>query len=174
MATISLGLEGAATKLVTPKIGHIEAGEATNQRFSAALEKAGNRSEPTLQQAGAQQLDAVSRVAQSKPVSSTDPAGTATTDAQERARRALNLNAVHATQNTTAQGDLILHGLQKVRSFFSAREAQLNNLVSGSMVDTNRLFAFQMEIMNFSLVATVASKLTGTSTRTLESLLKGQ
>jgi hypothetical protein len=110
-------------------------------------------------------------------VSATEPTGAPTTDAQERARRALNLDPVHAAQNAAPQGDAILHGLEKMRGFFSTQEARLNNFLSGSqgpLLDTNRLMAFQMEIMNFSLVVTVASKLTGNSTQALESLLKGQ
>jgi hypothetical protein len=179
MANTSIGLEGAAAKAGTPKVTKAEASEATNQRFSEAMEKAQSDLElnpqqvapQQVEQAASQQVNATSEALPSKPVLSTDASDAA--DAQERARRALNLGPIHAKPNTSGGGEAILHGLEKMRGLFNAQEARLINFASSPM-DTQRLMALQMDAMNFSLVVTVASKLTGNSAQALESLLKGQ
>jgi type III secretion system YscI/HrpB-like protein len=178
----NLGLTDFATQTGTPKIGRIEPSDATGQRFAAAMEKAnpspaGNppAGDPPVGDppvADPQPVDAASRVLPSKPA--TDAAGGTTADAQERARRGLNLDPAHAAPPKPTHGEAILHGLENIRSAFGAQEARLNNLMSRPAADTNTLLAMQMEVTKFSVLVDVTSKLVGKSTQAFESLLKGQ
>jgi type III secretion system YscI/HrpB-like protein len=156
-------LTDLATQTGTPKIGRIEASDATGQRFAAAMDKADT---------GSKAVDATTKVLPSKPA--TDAAGGATADAAERARRGLNLDPAQAAQQKPAHGEAILNGLQNIRGVFGAQEARLDNLISRPAADTNTLLAMQMEVTKFSVLVDVTSKLVGKSTQALESLLKGQ
>ncbi|QOZ76322.1 EscI/YscI/HrpB family type III secretion system inner rod protein [Bradyrhizobium sp. CCBAU 53351] len=148
----------------TPKVGRLEASEAAGQRFSAAMERtATDRSATT-----SSSLD--STTATRPPEVKVAANSSTTADAQERARRALNLNP----PKTAPQGDTILHGLQNLRGVFDKQEARINNLSSVRAADTNTLLSMQMEVAKFSVLVDVTSKLTGKSTQALESLLKGQ
>jgi hypothetical protein len=170
----AVNLVEVAKKAAMPKVERIDASDATSQRFFEAMEKAGANPEANSQQVAPQQIEAVSNVLPPKQVTPTQAVDTATTDAQERTRRALDLDPVRSTQPAPVHGDTILHGLQKIRGFFNAQEARLNDIVSGPTLDTRALMRLQMAVAEFSLMSTVASKLTGDSTRALESLLKGQ
>jgi type III secretion system YscI/HrpB-like protein len=163
----AIGLADLATQTGTPKIGRIEASNATGQRFAAAMEKADTNSAT-----GQQPVDATTNVISSKPV--TDTAGGATADAAERARRGLNLDPAQATQQKPAHGETILNGLQNIRGVFGAQETRINNLMSRPAADTNTLLAMQVEVTKFSVLVDVTSKLVGKSTQAFESLLKGQ
>ncbi len=95
-------------------------------------------------------------------------------DANERARRALQLGEPQPSNSGGAgSGDAILNGLQKLRGVFDAQHARLNDVMAGP-VDTGSLMKMQMEVVNFSVLVDVASKLTGKSTQAFETLLKGQ
>lgn len=103
-----------------------------------------------------------------------DPAAQASqTDAAERARRALDLAPVEKAQTATEPGDRILDGLNRVRGVFDNQNARLGALVSQPMSDADRMIGLQVEVINFSLLVEVASKLTGKSTAALETLMKG-
>jgi type III secretion system YscI/HrpB-like protein len=161
----AIDLTNLATQAGTPKIGRIEASEATGQRFAAAMEKA-----DVVPGAGPQPVDSASRVAASQPAA----AGDATADAQERARRGLNLDPAQAAPPKPAHGETILNGLQNMRGVFGAQQARINNIMSTPAADTNTLMAMQMEVTKFSVLVDVTSKLVGKSTQAFESLLKGQ
>jgi type III secretion system YscI/HrpB-like protein len=160
----AIDLTNLATQAGTPKIGRIEPSDATGQRFAAAMDKAD--SNPG---AGPQPVDAASKVAPTQPAT----AGDVTADAQERARRGLNLDPAHAAQKP-AHGETILNGLQNMRGVFGAQQARINNIMSTPAADTNTLMAMQMEVTKFSVLVDVTSKLVGKSTQAFESLLKGQ
>nr|WP_283814287.1 type III secretion system inner rod subunit SctI [Bradyrhizobium liaoningense] len=149
----------------TPKVGRLEPSEAAGQRFSAAMERtATNRSAASPPPEAA---------TSTRPPETTVAANSGTAaDAQDRARRALDLNPPKAA--ATPHGDTILHGLQNLRGVFDKQEARINNLASARAADTNTLLSMQMEVAKFSVLVDVTSKLTGKSTQALESLLKGQ
>lgn len=161
----AIDLTNLATQGGIPKIGRIEASDATGQRFAAAMDKA-----DINPRAGTQPIDAASKVAQIQPAT----AGDVTADAQERARRGLNLDPTHAAPQKPAHGETILNGLQNMRGIFGAQEARINNIMSSPAADTNTLMAMQMEVTKFSVLVDVTSKLVGKSTQAFESLLKGQ
>jgi type III secretion system YscI/HrpB-like protein len=155
-----------ATQAATPRIGRLDASDSVGQRFSAAMEKAGTDSAIV----GSQQVDAASRV----PSAGQTIAAGATADAQDRARRALNLNPVNAVQRKPAHGDAILNGLQHLRGVFDAQEARINGLTSRTAVDTNALLMAQWEVTKLSVLVDMTSKLAGKFAQLGETLLKGQ
>jgi type III secretion system YscI/HrpB-like protein len=163
----AIDLTNLATQAGTPKIGRVEASDATGQRFAAAMEKADIN--PANPAAGQQPVDAASK---SAPVQQATT-GDATADAQERARRGLNLDPAHAAPKP-AHGESILNGLQNMRGVFGAQEARMNDIISRPAADTNTLMAMQVEVTKFSVLVDVTSKLVGKSTQAFESLLKGQ
>lgn len=97
----------------------------------------------------------------------------------QRALRGLELDNTVARTNAgnTAEdnrGDLILDGLSHLRSAFDDQVARVGNISSQSMSGTENLIATQVEIVKFSLLMDVTSKLTGKSTQTFDTLMKGQ
>lgn len=90
--------------------------------------------------------------------------------ARDRVRRSLELDG--ATR--PAEGDTILGGLQKLRGAFDARHARVGEIMGSKTVDTNALLAMQMEVAQYTLLVDVSSKLTGKSTQSLDTLMKGQ
>jgi len=124
--------------------------------------------------------DALQRHAAAGPVEPNAPAapvqGPATADAadaRDRARRALDLDAGKGS-TSPAGGDLILDGLQKLRGAFDARQGKVAKLADGAPIDTNTLLAMQVEVVNYTLLVDVTSKLTGKSTQAFDTLMKGQ
>lgn len=91
-------------------------------------------------------------------------------DANARARRALDLDS---KGRVSPSGDVILGGLQKIRGAFDQQQAKLNGAISANSADPKMLYAAQMEIMNYSVLIDLTSKLTGKSTQAFETLLKG-
>lgn len=137
---------------------------------------------------------AVTRVAQASTTAPTAPTAAATTPppaatattaatpatdaagAQERARRALDLAPVRETRPAaaTGDGDRILDGLTRLRGVFDTQQGRLIHAMSGSVNDADSMIALQVEVINFSMLVDVASKLTGKTTGALETLMKGQ
>ncbi|RVU11955.1 type III secretion system inner rod subunit SctI [Methylobacterium oryzihabitans] len=73
-----------------------------------------------------------------------------------------------------SEGDAILGGLQRLRGTFEARHDRIGALMRGSAVDTETLLSMQMEIAQYTLLVDVSSKLTGKTTQSLDTLMKGQ
>jgi type III secretion system YscI/HrpB-like protein len=193
MLPLNLSMVDAAAPLAEPvgftKVGRTEPTTATGQRFYAALDRAVAASAP---QAAAQSPPPV-RLAQAvqapqsapavqpaqavpAPPSSTAAKGVGAandTSAEERARRTLQLESSKSTDQSS-NGDVILEGLQKLRGVFDAQQGRINNMISQPILDANSLMAMQLELVNFSLLVDVTSKLTGKSTQAFDTLLKGQ
>jgi type III secretion system YscI/HrpB-like protein len=112
-------------------------------------------------------------------VAQVDPAGvqptgaTPAANADERARAGLGLEGVDQVAPKSA-GDVILQGVEKMRGVFDARETRINQLMSSPTIDARTMMAMQMEMTNFSVLVDVSSKLTGKTTQTLDTLMKGQ
>jgi type III secretion system YscI/HrpB-like protein len=153
----AVNLPDVATSAGVPKIARTDAGNAVGQRFSAAMEKA-----------------VVDPALDPQRVGSASASVGETADAQERARRALNLNSTAPAQRKAVHGDAILHGLQNIRGVFDAQETRINSLVSRSALDTNALMATQWEVTKLSVLVDMTSKLAGKFTQLPETLLKGQ
>ncbi|MGA7003886.1 MAG: hypothetical protein WBZ28_18290 [Pseudolabrys sp.] len=164
----AVNLTDVATQTGVAKVGRIDAGDTVSRRFAAAMEKAGT--DPAVDP---QRIGAASRVLPSGQATPVDPAASATADAQERTRRALNLNPSHSVQQKPVHGDAILNGLQNVRGIFGAQEARINALASHS-VDTSGLLAMQVEVAKWSVLVETGAKLTGKLAQLSETLLKGR
>lgn len=108
------------------------------------------------------------------PVAS--PQATPAADAKDRARRALDLAPVKepTPSAATADGDRILDGLTRMRGVFDNQIGRLNNAMNQSVNDTESMIGLQLEVVNFTMLVDVASKLTGKTTGALETLMKGQ
>ena len=154
-----------------PRIARLDPSAATAHRFSAAMDQAMSSRPDRAAVAPVNSVTPSVKVAAAQPTTATDAGVGPTTDAnaQERARRALQLEAPKSPA-----GDTILDGLQKLRGVFDAQQGRINSVMSQPVTDVNTMLAMQMEIANFSLMVDVTSKLTGKSTQTLEVLLKGQ
>jgi type III secretion system YscI/HrpB-like protein len=116
----------------------------------------------------------VQSVAQAQPADAAAPAARPDRiQAGERARRALELEPVRESGRTAA-GDLILDGLQKLRGTFDSRQAKVSELMRTTGTDASMLLAMQVEVVNYTLMVDVTSKLTGKSTQSFDTLMKGQ
>ncbi|MEO9530044.1 hypothetical protein [Roseibium sp.] len=98
---------------------------------------------------------------------------------KNRALRGLDLEkSVQGTEAASSvhdsRGDTILDGLSRLRSTFDDQTARLGNISSQSMSGTEMLIATQVEVVKYSLLMDVTSKLTGKSTQTFDTLMKGQ
>lgn len=116
------------------------------------------------------------RVAANQPATQTDASPSATVDpgASERARRTLQLDKPEAPSKPAETGDRILDGLQKLRGVFDQQQGKINAMIKEPVGDASKLMALQVEVVNYSVLVDVSSKLTGKSTQALETLLKGQ
>jgi len=70
-------------------------------------------------------------------------------------------------------GGFILEGLSRLRGVFDAQAARINTLSSQPINGTEKLMALQAEMVKYSLLVDVTSKLTGKSTQVFDTLLKG-
>ena len=165
MATIStLSLEQLvpATQTITPPARTQPAAEL-GQRFAQMMNQA----------VAAGNTPAAAGQAAQAPTAAGAPSA-ADASAEERARRALQLESPPVQDAKAAGGDTILDGLQKLRGVFDAQQARIAALTSQPVVNFGTLMAVQMEVVNFSLLVDVTSKLTGKSTQAFDTLLKGQ
>jgi type III secretion system YscI/HrpB-like protein len=139
------------------------------------------RSAAAVKQKAAAFDAALSRQTELAQAASTSPAGapaaqtprTDAVDASERARRALDLDRAKEAAKPEG-GDLILDGLQKLRGSFDARQAKVAELLEAKDVSASSLLAMQVEVVNYTLMVDVTSKLTGKSTQSFDTLMKGQ
>ena len=118
---------------------------------------------------GAAQTDTVG------PASNTNVTNVSETngvDAESRARQGLDLEGAAKIEGKGG-GDMILDGIQRMRHVFDVREAHIGELMKGKVTDANSLMAMQMEVVNFTLLVDVSSKLTGKATQSFDTLMKG-
>ena len=88
---------------------------------------------------------------------------------RERVRRSLELDGAQRPSD----GDTILGGISKLRGAFDARHERLGAIMRSNSVDTEALLSMQMEVAQYSLLVDVSSKLTGKTTQSLDTLMKG-
>jgi hypothetical protein len=125
---------------------------------------------PIAQEGGAARFQA--QLTQAEGAQQAPPAADAADSPEAvRARRSLDLDAQNANPAT---GDAILNGLQKLRGAFDGGLARVNEAIAAPTIDVQTLLAVQMEMVNYSLLVDTTSKLTGKSTQSFDSLMKGQ
>ena len=86
------------------------------------------------------------------------------------ALRTLELNQLASPLSST--GDAILGGLSRLRETFDVQQARLGQMVNGSTAA--ELVAVQLEVVQYSMLVDVTSKLTGKATQSFDTLMKGQ
>jgi len=67
-----------------------------------------------------------------------------------------------------------LDGLQKLRANFDQRHAKVSEMMKSNVVDASTLLAMQVEVVNYTMMIDLTSKLTGKSTQSFDTLMKGQ
>jgi hypothetical protein len=72
------------------------------------------------------------------------------------------------------RGGMILDGLTRLRSTFNDQSGRINSLSSTGSYGTEQLIGLQIEIVKYSLLMDVTSKLIGKSTQAFDTLMKGQ
>lgn len=89
-------------------------------------------------------------------------------DAGDRAARGLEL------QPQVGPGQSILDGLGRLRGVFDQQIDGVANVNRREVLDTATLMNLQAEVVRYSLLVDVTSKLAGKSTMALDTLMKGQ
>lgn len=84
--------------------------------------------------------------------------------------RTLELNQLASPLSST--GDAILGGLSRLRETFDIQQTRLGQMVNGSTAA--ELVAVQLEVVQYSMLVDVTSKLTGKATQSFDTLMKGQ
>jgi Type III secretion basal body protein I, YscI, HrpB, PscI len=164
------------------KPARVQASDASVGGFLQAMERAGavapaEAASPKVVAAAdaAPPAKAVPPVGAPPPAEVAGPASRGveeTSDSKLRARRALGLDAPAAV-GAPATGEAILEGLKKLRGVFQDANLRLNAALSSSDgFDPQALMATQLEMINWSLLVEVASKMEGKSTQALNDLLK--
>lgn len=115
---------------------------------------------------------AQAQAAQSTTMPVAGSAAVADVDAKLRARRTLELDR-HAPTHKR-EGDSILEGLTRLRGVFDAQEARLGDAMAAPMETADDMFKVQVEMVQYSMLIEISSKLTGKATQAFETLLKGQ
>ncbi len=118
--------------------------------------------------------DSVTRAGQDPAIVGATPPQAADVQARDRVRRSLELEGSRPVDGKPAEGDAILDGLQKLRGAFDQGQARLTEVMNTPTVDARMLLSMQMEMVNYSMLVDMSSKLTGKSTQSFDSLMKGQ
>ena len=160
LSSVISPIVGSAGKAAPAKVMQLAQLENSSQRFTGALNSAIEANGPAIQ---AQAAAPVRNVQSADGVNAAD-----------RARRTLELDGRTPQVTAPQGGDTILDGLQKLRGVFDRQQARVNQVTSGPITDMKTMLAVQMEVVNYSVLVDVTSKLTGKSTQAFETLLKGQ
>jgi type III secretion system YscI/HrpB-like protein len=105
------------------------------------------------------------------PTTSSEPVTAAESqDSRQNTIDTLGLDAKAAPTSTT--GDTILGGLSKLREIFDVQQAKLAGI--GYTDSASGLIAAQLEVVKYSMLVDVTSKLTGKATQSFDTLMKGQ
>jgi type III secretion system YscI/HrpB-like protein len=95
------------------------------------------------------------------------------TDQRRETIKALEL-APDSAPRAVNPGDTILSGLKKLQGEFSDRQSLLIRDIDAPSTSTSALLKLQMDMVQYTLMIDVASKITGKMTQAVDSLTKGQ
>ena len=186
--TIGAAQANAAQVANTAQGGGQNAGGSSLQAFNQALEKAQTASGSTvtidgMQVTNIQQVQAVGLVEAPAGTGAANGAGVPLpADVDQNARQnaidGLGLGAEAATGVASAEGSTggqsILDGLSRIRGAFDEQLAGVNEKVMGSSMDVTSMMAVHADVVKYSLLVDVSSKLAGKSTQAVDTLMKGQ
>ena len=168
--------------------GGQNAGGSSLQAFNQALENAQIASDSTMmidgmQVTNIQQVQAVGSVDAPTATGPANDAGVPLSsyvdqNARQNALDGLGLDAEAATGVANAEGSTggqsILDGLSRIRGAFDQQLAGVNEKVLGSSMDVTSMMAVHADVVKYSLLVDVSSKLAGKSTQAVDTLMKGQ
>lgn len=97
---------------------------------------------------------------------------TAAIEADARLRAAEGLGLVAG--DDVGPGNSILNGLEQLRSVFDSQYSSVNSQLQGTTMDVNAMMALQADLVEYSVLVDVSSKLAGKVTTAIDSLMKGQ
>lgn len=146
-------------------------------RFSDAMRAAEQGGVQVAQVTGTSTITDAGTVPATTPVNVTTPVNSAqpngsvdSTTAAERAVQGLDLGATV----DTGPGQSILSGLERLRGVFDSQIGSVNERSTGTAMDVVTMMNIQAEVVQYSVLVDVTSKLAGKSTQALDSLMKGQ
>lgn len=140
-------------------------------RFQEALNLAQNRPDQTrFDDANAVQIAQTGPLDPSvlPPVNSTGQAQPGDIS-RERA-----FNTLEAGRAAAPSGEAILSGLERLRTVFDSQIGAVAAQSEGARMDVASMMALQAEVVKYSVLVDVSSKLAGKSTQAMDSLMKGQ
>lgn len=115
--------------------------------------------------------DAVAPLSQARPTGGADGATRPDPDsAADRAARGLDLDPAR----DAGPGATILSGLERLRGVFDTQITSVHEKSTGTAMDVVTMMNIQAEVVQYSVLVDVTSKLAGKSTQALDSLMKGQ
>ena len=151
MTTLNLAAIDHILSAVATQEGVQPVALASTDKFAAAMERASSTNE----------------IPSAETVNATSVAA----EADQRTLRSLELPG---TEAGATSGDMILEGLTKLRGVFDKEIGEVGRLLGSPSVDMKTMMAVQVEVVNFSLLVDVTSKLTGKTTQSFDTLMKGQ
>lgn len=99
--------------------------------------------------------------------------GTDSVNANERALEGLELGQTAPVKD--GPGQTILNGLERIRGAFDSQITNMSTQVTeGQVMDVTTMMNIQREVVQYSVLVDVSSKLAGKSTQALDTLMKGQ
>ena len=92
--------------------------------------------------------------------------------ARDRAVEGLGLPG--EPESEVGAGQSILDGLERLRGLFDGQIGDVNSRIENARFDAGDLMRVQAEVVTFSVMVDVSSKLAGKSTQAMDTLMKGQ
>lgn len=99
---------------------------------------------------------------------------TGAADARNRAAEGLELRNPDQSNRAENSGATILNGLEQLRGAFDKNFTSVSDRIQGTEMNVASMIALQAEVVKFSVLVDVSSKLAGKSTQAMDSLMKGQ
>lgn len=89
-------------------------------------------------------------------------------------QRALDGLALDGEAAPAPTGRAILSGLEQLRTVFDAQIDSVASRSEGAQMDVSDMMALQAEVVKYTVLVDVSSKLAGKTTQAMDSLMKGQ
>jgi type III secretion system YscI/HrpB-like protein len=126
------------------------------------------QADPATGLPGATATDVVPPLLSTPPVAEAAPG--AEVDARLRAAEGLGLEA----ETPAGPGNSILSGLEQLRASFDSQYNSVGSKLQGTTLDVTAMMQLQADIVKYSVLVDVSSKLAGKVTTSIDSLMKGQ
>jgi type III secretion system YscI/HrpB-like protein len=126
------------------------------------------QADPSTAVPGATATDVVPPLLSAPPVAETAPG--AEVDSRLRAAEGLGLEA----EPPVGPGNSILNGLEQLRATFDSQYNSVGSKLEGTTLDVTAMMQLQADMVQYSVLVDVSSKLAGKVTTSIDSLMKGQ